>query len=392
MRPAEMRALFVIHNPAFGGGYNEILVQRAGLEAAGWELLAATCAEPSSGADRLSAAGIDVTRLALHRLRATARPGPHLRLLAGFAPEVASLRRVIRDRAIDLVQVHGESNIHGAFAARLERRAVCFHLYDTRAPAALRRGMRPVVTTLAGSVTVTGQGTARAYPGLERLGSRLVITFPPVDPDRFRPDPEQRTAARAELGLPADELVIGAVGMRTPAKGHDLLIEAAVELFRAHPGMQLVILGGPSPGHLKYELALHESVARPQLEDRIRFLDAGPRVPELLPAMDILVMPSRGAEGMPTAILEAMACGLPVVATDIAAVREEVEDGVSGLVVPPGDAGALQSAIETLANDSALRARMGAVGRARVTEMFTPQRAVANRLRAWELALAQRRR
>jgi glycosyltransferase involved in cell wall biosynthesis len=387
-----LRALFVIHNPAFGGGHNEILVQRPGLEDAGWELLVASCDEPSSGADRLAAAGLEVVRLPLHRLRATARPGPHLRLAATFAPEVAALRRLIHRRGIDLVQVHGETNVHGAVAGRLERAGVCCHLYDTRAPAPLRRAMRPVLAALAGSVTVTGAGTARAYGGLERFGERLVVTFPPVDPQRFRPDPDVRAAARAELGLAADAPVIGAVGMRNPAKGHDLLVEAAAELVVRHPAAQMVVMGGPSPGHPEYEASLQSLIDRHRLRERVRLLDAGPRVPELLPAVDVFVMPSRGAEGMPTAVLEAMACELPVVATDIAAVREEVQDGVTGLVVPPSDRAALVDALSRLLADPALRARMGKSGRELVAARFTPRQAVANRLRAWEIALARRGR
>jgi glycosyltransferase involved in cell wall biosynthesis len=389
-RYSAVRALFVINNPAFGGGHNEILVQRPGLQAAGWELLVATCSEPSSGADRLLNAGVEVVRMPLHRLRATLRPGPHLALATGFPREISALRALVRERAVDLVQVHGETNLQGAFAGRRERAGVCCHLYDTRAPAPLRRAMLPVLSRVAGSVTVTGEGTARAYGGLDRFGDRLIVTFPPVDGGRFRPDPDVRAAARAELGLADGAFAIGAVGMRNPAKGHDLLIEASAALLADHPHARVVIMGGPSPGHPEYESALHAAIDRLGLDGRVSLLDAGSRVPELLPAIDVFVMPSRGAEGMPTAVLEAMACELPVVATDLASVREEVQDDVTGLIVEPGDRTALVSALDRLARDPALRERLGRAGRVRVTERFTPERAVANRLRAWELALAHR--
>jgi glycosyltransferase involved in cell wall biosynthesis len=112
-------------------------------------------------------------------------------------------------------------------------------------------------------------------------------------------------------------------------------------------------------------------------------------VAELLPALDIFVFPSR-SEGMPAAVLEAMSCELPVVAADVGATGEEVVDGVTGLLVPAGDPPALADAIARLGADPAERGRMGLAGRRRVSESFTPDRAVANRLRAWELALARR--
>lgn len=383
-----MRAMFVIPNPAFGGGHNEILQQRMGLETAGWQLVFVTGDEPSTGAQRLADAGLEVIQMPLHRLRATRRLDPHLKLITGFRREVRALRELIRARGIDLVQPHGETNVHGALAGRQEGIGVCWHLYDTASPIALRRVMRPVVTGLAGSVTVTGRATLDAYPGLERAQERVVVTFPPVDPQRFRPDPQQRRAARAELALDEDEVVIGTVGNRNPRKGHDLLIEAAAILFSRRPAVRILIMGGPSPAHPSYEASLHASVARHGLEQVVRFIDPGARVPELLPTLDAFVLPSHPGEGMPTVILEAMACGLPVVATDVAAVREEVEEGVTGLVVPVGDPALMADALQGLVDDEELRARMGAAGRIRVTELFTPERAVANRLRAWDIALS----
>jgi mannosyltransferase len=179
------------------------------------------------------------------------------------------------------------------------------------------------------------------------------------------------------------------VGNRNPAKAHDLLIETAALLLPRHPKAQVLILGGISPGHPKYEGALQASVARHRLGDQVRFVDPGDRVAELIPALDIFVLPSR-SEGMPAVVLEAMACALPVVATDVGAVREEVVDGVTGLVVAPGDPAALAAALERLARDAEERARMGRASRARASQRFTPERAVANRLRAWELALGHR--
>jgi glycosyltransferase involved in cell wall biosynthesis len=214
-----------------------------------------------------------------------------------------------------------------------------------------------------------------------------VVTFPAADLSAFAPEPERRRRAREELGLSGGQLVIGTVGNRNPRKGHDLLIETAAELSRGNPELRFLILGGHSPAHAGYEAALHDRVDRLGLGQIVEFVDPGPRVPELLPALDIFVLPSHPGEGMPTVILEAMACGLPVVATDVAAVREEVVPGSTGLLVPPGDATALARALGALVRDESRRRELGQQGRDHVHRQFTVEQAVADRLRAWELAL-----
>ena len=117
-------------------------------------------------------------------------------------------------------------NPHGAVAARLERVAVCWHLYDMVAPRPLRAALSPLVVRLSGSVTTIGRALARAHPGVERLGERLVVTSPPVDLERFAPDPALRDAARAELGVADGEVVVGTVANLFPNKGHLHLLDA----------------------------------------------------------------------------------------------------------------------------------------------------------------------
>jgi glycosyltransferase involved in cell wall biosynthesis len=120
--------------------------------------------------------------------------------------------------------------------------------------------------------------------------------------------------------------------------------------------------------------------------------DAGARVPELLPAFDVLALSSvPRSEGMPTVILEAMACGLPVVATRVGAVAEEVVDGQTGLIVEPLDDDALAGALARLAADAQLRGRMGAAGRDRFEQSFRLDVLADIHVRAFELALAHRR-
>jgi glycosyltransferase involved in cell wall biosynthesis len=115
-------------------------------------------------------------------------------------------------------------------------------------------------------------------------------------------------------------------------------------------------------------------------------------VPELLPAFDILALSSvPRSEGMPTVILEAMACGIPVVATHVGAVAELVEAGSTGLVVPPEDDEALAAGLARLASDAELRAHLGEAGRRRFDEVFQLERLADRHARAYELAVSHAR-
>jgi glycosyltransferase involved in cell wall biosynthesis len=375
-----VKALFVVHNPVFGGAYNELLGQRIGLAQRAWEVAAVTVDLDSSGPRRLAAAGVPVHEVPLHRLRAVKDPRAHLGLGAGLAPEVRALRRLIRRERPDVVQVHGVINPHAAIAAHLEGVAVCWHLYDMVAPATLRRALMPFVRRCADSVTTIGRALAAAHPGVERLGERLVVTSPPVDLQRFGPpDAARRAAARAELRVGDGEVLAGTVGTLFPNKGHLVLADAADGL----DGVAVRALGGPSPAHAEYG-----NRVRARYGDR--YADPGGRVAELIAGFDVFVMASY-SEGMPATIVEAMGSGLPVVASDVGAVGELVQDGVTGLLVPPGDPGAVRAAILSLAGDPERRAALGAAGRDRVAAEFGVERVVERRVRAYELAVAHRR-
>jgi glycosyltransferase involved in cell wall biosynthesis len=123
----------------------------------------------------------------------------------------------------------------------------------------------------------------------------------------------------------------------------------------------------------------------------VRFLGNRPDVPRLLAASDLFVLPSLW-EGLPMALLEGMAAGLPVVATDVAGSRQVVRDGRDGILVPPGDAAALASAMAAvLANDEE-RARLGRAARDRVEQEFSAVRQAERHAEAYEAVLARRAR
>ncbi|HSL47817.1 MAG TPA: TIGR03088 family PEP-CTERM/XrtA system glycosyltransferase [Candidatus Deferrimicrobiaceae bacterium] len=187
-----------------------------------------------------------------------------------------------------------------------------------------------------------------------------------VDLSRFG-DLEGHTA-RLRLGLSEEALVIGTVGRLDPVKDQTGLVRAFAMVLKAHPAAVLVIAGdGPCRADL---LAL---VAELRIADRVRLLGARSDVPAVLAAMDVFALPSV-AEGISNTILEAMASGLPVVATRVGGSPELIEDGVGGALVPPRDPAALAGALTAYLEEPGLRSLHGKSARQRVTDRFGLER------------------
>lgn len=196
------------------------------------------------------------------------------------------------------------------------------------------------------------QGMIWAAPG---HWDRMHIVHCGVEPGRYGRNPG-RDAERA----PGKRLVF--VGRLAAVKGVPVLLEALARLRADDPEVTLTLVGdGPERGWIEARIAALGLAGAVTVTG---YLGQGEVAAELA-GSDIFVLPSF-AEGVPVVLMEAMATGLPVVTTRIAGIPELVEDGVSGLVVPPGDAAGLAGALATLLADPALRDRMGAAGRAHV--------------------------
>jgi glycosyltransferase involved in cell wall biosynthesis len=387
-----MNVLYVIHYPFFGGPQNQALRTVGPLAARGVITSVVLPDEPGNATGRLRAAGIEVISLPLHRLRAVPDPAVQARFLAGFPGEVMALRRLVRSRSIDVVQVGGLVNPQAAIAARLEGVGVVWQLLDTRAPMVLRRLQMPWVLALADVVMTTGLGVARVHPGAAGLGPRLVPFYPPVDTSVFKPDPARRAAGRAELGIASGAPLIGTVANLTPQKGLEHFIAVAEVLHASHPDVRFVILGSAMDTHRAYEATIRRMVQESAVgrADALRIVDPGMRVPELLPALDLFLLTSvPRSEGVSTTVLEAMATGIPVVSTDVGALSEVVVDWVTGRIVAPLDDGAMVEAVAALVGDADARALMGAEARRRAMELYDVEACADTHLRAYRLAAAR---
>ena len=294
--------------------------------------------------------------------------------LRAFRALVALLRRERPDL------VHGHMPISGflarlaAWAAGVPRVAYTCHgfLFNQPGPWLRRAGSFVMEWSAARVTDVFMTVSVEEAADARRLGiaGHATAVGNGRDPTVFRPDPAARRQIRTGLGVAQKRVVIVAVSRLVRHKGFTELLAAMASVHDA----ELWVVGDrlTSDRGVDYRPAL---AAAP----RVRVLGYRTDVPALLAAADVFVLPSH-FEGLPMSIIEAMLTGLPVVSTTIRGPREQVVDGVTGLLVPPATVVPLAAALNRLVHDAALRAKMGNAGRERALSLYDEATVVSRTL------------
>jgi glycosyltransferase involved in cell wall biosynthesis len=192
---------------------------------------------------------------------------------------------------------------------------------------------------------------------------RIRIIHNGVDTTRFRPGGGREHLAGV-ADIPSDVPVIGVVAGFRGVKGHAVMLDAMAEIHQALPEVRLLLVGdGP------LRSAIERGVGRRGLEERVVFTGARHDVDRLLPGCNVVALPS-WEEGIPVSAVEAMACGVPVVATRVGGTPEVIEDGRTGLLVPPGDPKTLAAALLRLLRQPDYALALGKEGRTVAKERF----------------------
>jgi glycosyltransferase involved in cell wall biosynthesis len=347
----------VLHvlQPPDGGVAEHVLRLATGLRARGGRVEVATGPDARIAA-RLEAAGVPVHLVAM-----------------GRAPGVGDLRaaRALRalDRRVGADLVHAHSSKAGALVraalpdgGRLIYTPHCFAFLAAlgRGRAAYRAVEQALAPRTAAIVAVCEWEAREAARSLRGAAGRLrVIRNGVPAPRPARPDPDL-------LAFRGDRPLAGLVAVLRPQKDPLTLVRAARHL-PAGAGRVAIVGDGPLAG------AVRQEITRLRLSDRVRWFPYAGDAARYLAALDVFVL-SSAWEALPLAPLEAMARGLPVVATDVGGVREAVRDGATGRLVPPGDPAALAAALGEILADSDERRRLGEAGCDLVARDFTVER------------------
>ncbi|HHL39087.1 MAG TPA: glycosyltransferase family 1 protein [Deltaproteobacteria bacterium] len=192
---------------------------------------------------------------------------------------------------------------------------------------------------------------------------------------------------RAELGVPSDAPLVGTVGRMHPWKGHRHFIEAAARVVGTFPQARFLIVGDAAfDGHLRYRDELRAMIERLGLTERVILTGSRPDIPRIMRALDLFVLPSL-REPFGIVSIEAQACATPVVGSRVDGIPETMEEGVTGLLVEPGDSVELAEAVERLLSHRERLGEMGEAGRSYVRRRFGVERMVAETERLYRKML-----
>jgi glycosyltransferase involved in cell wall biosynthesis len=363
--------------PPDGGVAENVLRLALGLPAHGWQPYVAGPADAITYR-RLREAGVPIARLPLERGFGT--PGADLRALR-------RLTGIVRREGFDLVHAHSaKAGVVGRIAARVGGTRVlysphCFPFVGPWGP--LRRVFAVTVerslAPLTDAFVCVADEERRVALGERVAPDRKLHVIHNGSPACARDlEPDAALAEFRDSGLLA-----ACITVLRPQKSVDVFVEAAPRVLEELPDARLAVVGdGPLRGELEAK------AASMRLDpERFRFFAFRPPAARQLGSVDLFVLPSAW-EAFPISILEAMACGVPQVATDVGGTAEALVDGETGLLCPPGDPVALAQRLVEALSDPERLLRMGSAGRERHDSLFTVDRMVARTAELYDRLVA----
>ncbi|MCO6439624.1 MAG: glycosyltransferase [Nitrococcus mobilis] len=276
---------------------------------------------------------------------------------------IARLRRILRAEQPDLVHLHSRrgADVLGGIAARLVGvPAIVSRRVDNPEP----RWQVAVKYRFHSHVVTISEAIRQVLLGAGLPPEKVTCVPSAVDSELYRPQAEHAWFRQA-FALTRDERTVGMVAQFIPRKGHRVLLDAIPRVLHQHPRTRFLLFGqGPQ------QSAIRRCAERQGWVQRVVFAGFRDDLPRILPCLDLLVHPAL-LEGLGVSLLQAAACGLPVVASRVGGIPEIVRSGENGELVAPGDAERLAVAINRLLADRELAARYGKAGRERVLRSFS---------------------
>lgn len=286
-------------------------------------------------------------------------------------PAIRSVRRLLRQERVDILNTHSLiDGWVGALAARLTRGVKVIRTRHLSNPIRNSLLMRWHYTRLTDAIITTGEPLRRRLIQENGFDAERIVSIPTgVDLRRFDPARHSGLGLRRELGIPARTPLIGTIAMLRRMKGHEVFLDAAAQVVAKVPETRWLIVGDiPSASSVKTELV--ERADRLGIQRHVIFAGYREDVPEILAALDCVVLASTRSEGLPQAVVQALAMARPVVATDVGAISELIQDRATGVLVPPNDVSALAEGILAVVGEPELAARWAQAGQAYVREHY----------------------
>lgn len=295
-----------------------------------------------------------------------------------------AMRGFLSHGNFDVVNTHSSTDSWLAALARstLRNAPAMVRTRHISAPLPRNRATRWLYNSATTRIVTTGERLRAQVIAETGVSAASVVSIPTgIDLDRYRP--ADRGAARAALGLPGEAKIVGIVATLRSWKGHAYLLKALAAMRRSE--VILAVVGdGPQ------RAALEDLAATLGVAAQVRFAGNREDVTTWMNAFDVFCLPSYANEGVPQALMQAMACALPVITTPVGSIEEIVEDAVTGILVPPQNEVRLRVEIANLLDDDARRRALGAAARARAESRFGEALMVERMLAVFVEAAAHR--
>ena len=306
------------------------------------------------------------------------RPGPARLLRAALS--MRSFARQLSDLvgeigAAALVTNSAKAHVVGALMRKPQGTKIIWYMRDGLEHRVLSRKLLALVARRCDLAICISQYVAGQFHRYVSASVPTDVVYNIVDLERFQP--EAWRVKPADLQKNAGEIWFGMIGAITPLKGQDIFLDAAEKVLVQLPQARFVIVGDnpyATEAGSNYRQALARRAESSVLGGRAKFLGFRQDVPEILSLLDVLVQPNRGPEGLGRSVLEAMACGVPVVAVNQWGPAELIRDGETGLLFPPCNADELAARMLRLGKDASLRRSMGEHGRGWVQQNLVPNK------------------
>jgi glycosyltransferase involved in cell wall biosynthesis len=385
-----MRVLYVSHTGLVSGAEHALLDLLAVLPG---QVSPTVACPPGPLADAVRAIGVGVIELPPVSGGFRLHPAQTPRTVAELLVAARALRRNLDAIGADVVHANSlRAGLVVSCALTARRAPVVLHSHDALPTTGSARLVRMALRPVPDAIIAISEFAARAFAG-DRFGGRVHVLYNPLDTDRFDPAVQSRQAARARLGLQADAQLLGLVAQITPWKGHEVAIRTLARLHDRFPDLRLLIVGeakftsrATRFDNLSYLDSLRQLVSELGLHHRVEFWGERNDVETIFRALDVALSPS-WEEPFGRSVIEAMAVGTPVIATDVGGPPEFLDDGVDGFLLPPHEVPRWAETVAGLLDGSMDREKIGYRGSEKVRALFNREIYARKVLRVYENAV-----
>jgi glycosyltransferase involved in cell wall biosynthesis len=314
------------------------------------------------------------------------KEGPLLEKLRGKGIPLEVLRRpyafnlfqFLRKRKVNLLHINTVVPLFAGLVGKILKLPLIWHIREDLHRGFWNKLLVKIVESLADKIIVNSDYTGRVFKKREKI----ITIYNGLDLNKFHPALKGEEI-RKKFNINLEAPIAGTIGNFTPVKGYQYFLEAAKEIIRELPRVKFLILGTVHPLYRKYYEKMKGWAKKLEVGENLIFLKDPEDVPKVIASFDLFLL-SSVRETLGRVIIEAMACGKPVVATRVGGIPEVVEEGITGYLVPPGDSRSLATAALKLFLDKEKASRMGKEGRRRVEKLFEINKIVEKVTRVYE--------